>query len=63
MHGNKYDYSKTIYTTGEEKLRIICPVHGDFYQSPRNHLNGSGCKKCAAEKHSSRLSFSTEQFV
>ena len=63
VHGNKYDYSKTIYTTGEEKLCIICPVHGDFYQSPRNHLNGFGCRKCAAEKHSSRLSFSTEQFI
>lgn len=47
MHGDKYDYSKTIYTDSKTKVKINCKIHGDFYQNPYNHINGSGCNKCA----------------
>jgi len=43
IHNFKYDYSKTIYTFALEKLTIICPIHGEFYQTPDNHLHGKGC--------------------
>ena len=46
IHGEKYDYSKSIYTTAMKKLTIGCPIHGDFEQAPRHHLNGSSCIKC-----------------
>ncbi len=45
-HGEKFDYSKVDYQTAREKVRIICPVHGPFWQPPGMHLN-SGCRKCA----------------
>jgi Zn ribbon nucleic-acid-binding protein len=45
-HGNKYDYSKVDYLTAHFKIIIICPIHGDFDQTPNSHLNGCGCRKC-----------------
>lgn len=46
IHNCKYDYSKTEYKTSKDKICIICPIHGEFYQLPYNHLNGQGCPKC-----------------
>lgn len=45
VHGDKYDYSKTKYVKMEEKICIICPIHGEFWQTPHNHLK-FGCNKC-----------------
>jgi len=47
VHGNKYDYSKVIYKKSKEKVNIICSEHGEFLQTPNNHLSGYGCSKCA----------------
>lgn len=47
-HGNKYDYSKVNYTTNQEKVCIICPEHGPFWQTPNNHISKHrGCPKCS----------------
>lgn len=46
VHGNKYDYSKTIYERNNIELGIICYTHGMFYQKPSNHLSGNGCHQC-----------------
>jgi hypothetical protein len=46
IHNNKYDYSKVVYKNQQEKVCIICPEHGEFYQTPCNHLQGYGCPKC-----------------
>lgn len=50
-HGNKYDYSKTIYKNQKEKVIITCPRHGDFFQKAANHYHlGRGCGKCGESK-------------
>ena len=47
-HNNKYDYSLVEYRNNYTKVKIICPIHGIFEQSPDSHANrGSGCIKCA----------------
>lgn len=52
VHDFKYDYSKSVYVTGNIKLIIKCPVegHGEFEQLPFNHLNGTGCPICRSSK-------------
>lgn len=50
IHGDRYDYSKTIYKNCNDKLIIICKLHGEFEQSPIHHVNGCGCKKCKSSK-------------
>jgi hypothetical protein len=45
-HNNKYDYSKTDYSSSDECVIITCPIHGDFQQTGGSHLRGQGCKRC-----------------
>ena len=47
VHGDKYNYSKVEYRSVKEKVCIICPKHGEFWQEVDNHLQGHGCPKCA----------------
>jgi hypothetical protein len=49
-HGNQYDYSKVDYQGLYQKVIILCPAHGEFLQSPGNHLAGYRCKACATTK-------------
>ena len=51
IHNNRYDYSKVEYIRGNDKVCIICPEHGEFWQTPNNHLQGHGCPKCAVGKN------------
>lgn len=47
VHGDKYDYAQSVYgINNKEKVVIICPIHGDFEQTPNIHLRGHGCPKC-----------------
>jgi hypothetical protein len=48
-HNGKYDYSKTEYRNFRTKVVITCPLHGDFQQTPKNHLKGEGCPLCGKE--------------
>lgn len=49
VHGDKYDYSNVNYINSKIKVNIICHKHGQFEQTPNDHLNGHGCKKCGIE--------------
>ena len=50
VHGDRYTYSLVSYQTNHTKVKIVCPEHGIFSQTPDKHLNGQGCPKCAASK-------------
>ena len=47
IHGDKYDYSKVEYVVTRHPVTIICPIHGEFLQTPENHIQGKGCPMCA----------------
>lgn len=46
IHGDKYDYSLVDYQNNKIKVKIICPIHGEFDQEPRHHTKGRGCTSC-----------------
>ena len=47
LHNFKYDYSKTVYEGSQNKVTIICPIHGEFSQAAHSHMyRGMGCKQC-----------------
>ena len=46
IHGQKYNYTNVIYTNNHTKVCIICPEHGEFWQTPNKHLSGRGCPRC-----------------
>lgn len=51
LNNNKYDYSKVSYNGANTKVCIICPDHGEFWQTPTNHLHGCKCPKCAIDNN------------
>jgi hypothetical protein len=46
VHGNRYDYSKSEYIGMNNKIEIICSVHGSFFQIANDHLRGKNCPYC-----------------
>lgn len=63
LHNNKYDYSKVEYKGNKIKVCIICPIHGEFYQSPNTHLRGIGCKQCGIEVRTAKRSMKLDEFI
>jgi hypothetical protein len=49
IHNGKYDYSSVEYKNRSTPIKIICSIHGLFYQKPSEHLAGSGCQKCSGK--------------
>lgn len=66
-HGDKYDYSKLIYTGIETKMTFICSKHGEFQQTGQTHVGASGkhhgCKRCAVEKRAANQSITFDEFL
>ena len=70
IHNEKYDYSKVEYINNKTKVCIICPEHGEFWQTPNSHLKGRACPICMKEKNkqmllenSNKQRLTTEQFI
>lgn len=63
VHGDKYDYSEVNYKGTDEKVTIICPIHGRFEQTPYQHKKGQGCPMCGIDKTASSHRFTTEDFI
>ena len=62
VHGDKYDYSKFVYEGNKQPGIIICPIHGEFLQTPIHHIcQKSGCSKC--NHVSIGVTKTTEQFI
>ena len=58
VHGLIYDYSKSVYKKATSKVTIICKDHGEFEQTPNNHLSQkSGCPKCKKVKKLTAIEF------
>lgn len=56
IHNNRYDYSLVIYYNMKTKVKIICPDHGIFEQTPNSHLhNKRGCSKCTNKKWDNKI--------
>ena len=63
IHNGKYNYSKIVYKSSKSKVIITCRIHGDFSQTPSDHLSGCGCPSCANDNLSKKFSHSTAKFI
>ena len=62
IHGDKYDYSKVEYVNSHTKVCIICPEHGEFWQTPNNHSK-YGCPECKKDVLSKLRTKTLTEFV
>ena len=64
IHGDKYDYSKVNYVNASTKVCIICPIHGEFWQTPDKHLSlKQGCPKCGHILNGIKKRLGVNEFV
>lgn len=62
IHNNYYDYSESVYTNALTKIKIKCPIHGTFEQTPNAHISQKQkCPKCGYLKRKNNKT--NEQFV
>lgn len=61
---NTYDYSKVEYLNMHTPVCIICPIHGEFFVSPSEHLfSNTGCPYCSGKTYESKLSLRVKQIL
>jgi hypothetical protein len=59
VHGDKYDYSLSVYKRAHSNVKVICKRHGEFSITPDNHVNGAkGCYLCTGV-----MCFDKESFI
>ena len=63
IHGDKYDYTKSLYVKSQQPICIICPQHGEFWQTPNNHISGQGCPMCGRENQTSKRNGGLDAFI
>lgn len=61
-HAGYYQYDLVEYVNTHTKVKIICPKHGVFEQTPHNHLNG-GCYQCRNETIGANKRLNGAEFV
>lgn len=62
-HGDKYEYSKVVYTRSTDKVTIVCKAHGEFLQTPHKHNQGDGCPKCGIERIKEKAAGTLHNFL
>ena len=63
QYGNEFNYSEVKFIDNNTKVKIICPKHGPFLQTPRRFLKGINCQKCALEKSAKNRTFWTKEEI
>ena len=65
VHKNYYTYPKhqDLPDRTGTKIKIVCPVHGEFNQALRDHKSGHGCSKCYFDKMGINQTLTYEQHI
>ena len=64
VHGDQYMYTDSVYKNIDTKMTIRCPTHGDFEQTPYQHLRAKiPCPSCRNIQSSIRRTHTDEQFI
>jgi len=63
VHGDKYDYSKSVYTGRFQPITLICPIHGEYTQRADAHMLGQECPICGDEKQAAGRRLTTDEFI
>lgn len=64
-YNGKYGYEHVEFVDRNTKVAITCPTHGDFLQTPAQHLHkrSNGCPLCSKEKEVEGRKSNLEEFI
>ena len=63
LHFDKYDYSLVNFIRSNRKVKILCPTHGSFDQTPNSHSSGKGCRFCFYDSNVSKAEKKLFDFI
>ncbi len=65
IHGDKFDYSLVDYIKSTLKVKIICPIHGLFEQTPNSHttVGTHGCLECSKVSATDKLKLTPREIL
>jgi len=63
VHGEKYSYSCDNFHDQYTVVTVTCKRHGEFEQVAKNHIRGSGCKKCGVDRVAGSRAIPYREFV
>lgn len=63
QHGKAYNYSKVQYHHKNDKIMVICPIHGEFIVTAYDHIHGKGCPECAKIISGNKIRGNYENFI
>jgi hypothetical protein len=67
VHGDKYDYSDSIFSGTNRPITIRCPEHGEWTSRAKTHMYGAACLLCSAKLRAKKagdvMRHTTEQVV
>ena len=63
VHNDYYKYHPDTYLNSYTKMKITCPIHGDFYQKPAEHKFGYGCNSCAIDDRAITKKYTSSEFI
>jgi very-short-patch-repair endonuclease len=62
LHSIEYSYPDE-YIHSRIKMTITCPIHGDFKQTPFQHMRGMGCPHCRIDKIKKYATYNNQEFI
>lgn len=62
IHNNKY-LVLSEYVKDKDKVILFCSLHGEFFQTPANHLEGQGCPTCGNIVRVIKNTFTMEEII
>lgn len=64
IHGDKFDFSKSVYVDTHTKIEVYCKEHNyTFFPVPKNLKKGIGCYHCGRASQIEKAKKPKEQFV
>lgn len=57
------DFSMMEYEHSKKPIKVVCPIHGEFEQTPEHFIMGHGCKICGRKIAIDKLSLTQEEFI
>lgn len=63
MHGDKYDYTNSVYSGAHKNIVIKCSKHGEFTLVANTHVKGVGCAKCSLVEQGLNRRLTTSEFI
>lgn len=63
IHSSQYSYPSLSTVRRQDKIEVLCKIHGSFFPTLSSHLLGSGCGLCKQTENHNKRRRTLEEFI